>query len=82
MAVSWGDDPPATTVIMCGGIPSKRDLEIVAEFKQYLRNRKAEKVSVSPSGTDVGSPQLNDEWEDELNTEEYRDPISVEGSDD
>jgi hypothetical protein len=81
MGVSWGDNPKTSTVIMCGGIPSKRDLEIVAEFTQFLRNRKEGKVSVSPSGTDVGSPQwLNDEWADELNTEEYRDPISEEGS--
>ena len=82
MAVSWGDDPPATTVIMCGGIPSKRDLEIVAEFREYLRNRKDGKVPDSPAGTDVGSPELNDEWPGELDTEEYRDPIGEEGSDD
>jgi hypothetical protein len=67
---------------MCGGTPTQRDLEVVAKFHEFLRNRKDETVSESPSGTDVGAPDLNDEWPDDLNTEEYRDPIAEDGSND
>lgn len=69
-------------VIMCGGIPTKRDLEIVAEFREFLRTRKEEMPDNPSTGTDVGAPDLNAEWADELDTEEYRDPIGKDGSDD
>lgn len=47
--------------------------KIIPEWKDYT-------VSDSPSGTDAGSPDLNDEWPDEIDTEEYRDPIKEDGS--
>lgn len=76
MAVSWGDDPKTSAVIMCGGIPTKRDLEIVAEFRQFLRNRKGESMTTprNEEGSDKGAPELNDLVPD-LDPEEYRDPL-------
>lgn len=31
-------------------------------------------------GSDVGAPDLNEEWSAELDTEEYRDPIAEDDS--
>lgn len=36
----------------------------------------------TPHGTDVGAPGLNDEWSEELDSEEYRDPIGEDTSND
>jgi hypothetical protein len=71
---------PQPRVILCGpNKPSKRDLEIVAEFAEFLRNRKDEEVPTPQknTGSDAGAPDLNDLVEN-LDSEDYCDPIAEE----
>lgn len=37
---------------------------------------------MTPQGSDAGAPGLNEEWPDVLDTEEFRDPLGEDESDD
>lgn len=84
MAASWNDDwddHPWNPIQSINLDPQPGG----DEFSLWLMERwkeKGKEMSDTPHGTDADAPDLNGEWEGELDTEEYRDPFGEDGSND
>lgn len=69
-------------VIKASGPAFSPFISNATEKGKIIPNWKDYEVSESPRGTDVGAPELNAEWPGELDTEEYRDPLGEDESND